>query len=324
MKQPGNIRDYLKTAARTRAPAARCLDEEKVAAFYSGLLNQNEADRVRDHLVECTSCLALAREARQFLGLMSEPLDAAPAQIGPRQVAPAAERARFRNERPAWWKSLADSFRLSPVLAALLVVVFAGSIVLIIAVLGQEGELRQLRAVEAESRRKVGELERQLADERTRSEQLAADLRQRDGRVEPGPDSTKRENDQKQIDRGVPGPDIATANIATFLLSPALVRDPGQETTFTLAPDASAVKLRIALEGGDYKSYAALLTTADGDEVWTASGLRAQGPKPARVIVLSVPASRFVKRDYVLKLTGLAASGAREDVEQYAFRVLRK
>lgn len=87
MKPQGTMREYLEVAVQGRRPsrAMPCLNEEQVVAFYSGRLQESEMDVIRDHLAECYHCLALARDARQFLEAMS--VSAQPAH-GPTEALP--------------------------------------------------------------------------------------------------------------------------------------------------------------------------------------------------------------------------------------------
>lgn len=76
MRPQRMMREYIKAAVHSETPSGACLNEELVVAFYSGRLGDNEQETVRDHLAECPTCLELAREARQFLRAVSEPIPA--------------------------------------------------------------------------------------------------------------------------------------------------------------------------------------------------------------------------------------------------------
>jgi TolA-binding protein len=101
MKSRASLNDYLKTAAERRPPnqALSCVDEEQITAFYSGQLDERKADAIRDHLVECRTCRELAREARQFLQAMTEPMQVATA--APMSV---STRPWYRVHGPRLWR----------------------------------------------------------------------------------------------------------------------------------------------------------------------------------------------------------------------------
>jgi Putative zinc-finger len=83
MKSRATMCDYLKAAVRDRRPrgVSSCLDDSQIVAFYPRQLDENEAETVRAHLAECPKCLELARDARQFLRLMTGPAEAEVAGI---------------------------------------------------------------------------------------------------------------------------------------------------------------------------------------------------------------------------------------------------
>jgi hypothetical protein len=325
-KQPGGaIRDYLRAAAERRRPSdsGQCLDEERLLEFYSEALDQSEAERIRNHLAECPHCLGLAREAQQFLRLMSEPGEPASGQSVFAPSAAGTADAPIRDQRRVWWQRLADYFRPGPVLA-FSVVVAVVSAFLIVEVLRLRTQIEQMRAAQSEWQLQVEDLGQQLAQERQRAEQLAAVLQQERPRVEPGKEASDRVIEQKESDQRGPGPERVKASVATFVLTPVLVRDPGQGKPFELSASTSQVKLQVNFNGDNYKSYHAVLSTADGVEIWNARRLSAQTGKSGKVIELNVSPSRFVNRDYVLTLIGVTSTGVREEVERYPFSVVRK
>lgn len=78
MKQSATMNDYLKAAARNRRrrETTPCLSEEQAIAFYSGQVNDQEMETIRNHLAICPTCRALARMARTFLQTTSQPVPA--------------------------------------------------------------------------------------------------------------------------------------------------------------------------------------------------------------------------------------------------------
>ena len=329
MQPGGAIRDYLKAAVERRRPSdsGQCLDEERLLAFYSEALGQSEAEHIRNHLAECPHCLGLAREAQQFLSLMSEPEEPAAGQSVFAPSAAGTAAAPIQGKRRVWWQRLSDYFRTSPVLAfsvVAAVVVAVLSAFLIVEVLRLRTQIEQMRAAQSEWQRRVEDLGQQLAQERLRAEQVAAELQQEGARVEPGKEASARVIEQKESDQGGPGREPVQANVATFVLTPVLVRDPGQGRPFELSASTSQVKLQVTFDGDNYKSYHAVLSTADGAVIWNGRRLRAQTGKSGKAIELSLSPSRFINRDYVLTLIGVTSTGAQEEFERYPFSVVRK
>jgi len=76
MKPQGSLKEYLKTSAQRRPRAAPCLDEDQLVEFYLGRLEESRNDSIQDHLAECSDCLELSKDVRQFLAMMDESVDA--------------------------------------------------------------------------------------------------------------------------------------------------------------------------------------------------------------------------------------------------------
>jgi len=69
------MKEYLKTSAQRRPRAAPCLDEDQLVEFYLGRLEESRNDSIQDHLAECSDCLELSKDVRQFLAAMGEAAD---------------------------------------------------------------------------------------------------------------------------------------------------------------------------------------------------------------------------------------------------------
>jgi hypothetical protein len=303
MKTRPKFGEYLKNVARKRGPADPCLDEQQVVQFYSGALGIEEAETVRSHLADCPKCLALAREARQFVEMMAGPFDLTSTQRalegGGRAPAP------FRPSSPqSRWEALRAYLSVSPVFAfsvVAAVIIVAGSALLITQIFRLQDRLLNMQAEQNEKERQVQLLEQELVRERLRIEQLTAELDKTGG--EPGRDATA---------------------IASFLLSSSLVRDLGQKKPFELPATATQVELQITLGPADYASYRALLKTAGGEQKLSKSGLKTQSTPSGKRLVVTIPAGIFDKRDYVLRLTGITRKGGQEVLDQYPFSIVRK
>ena len=111
----------------------------------------------------------------------------------------------------------------------------------------------------------------------------------------------------------------SSPTIATLTLRPRLVRGVGEDALLVIQPRMDLVRLRLELEPDDYKTYQAVLQTAEGKEVWrqpTPVGQRAKGS----FVVLSLPARLLQPGDYLVAVSGVTAGGLSEDVGEYHFR----
>jgi hypothetical protein len=112
--------------------------------------------------------------------------------------------------------------------------------------------------------------------------------------------------------------------IASFLLSPGLVRGASNRNAVQLTGDTALVRLLLELDSDSHPRYRPVLETASGDEVWRARPLAARSSGNGSVIVtLDLPSTLLTDGDYVLTLSGIAANGRSDDVADYAFRVTR-
>ena len=326
MKPRPTLREHLKNVARMRRPAAQCLDEQQAVAFYSGTLSREEADGVRDHLADCPACLDLARDARQFLEIMSGAADVPATQI----VGEPANRASGWSQlstRRSWLQTLRASLRASPAFAFSVVAAIAlvaGSAFLIARAFSLQNQLHDIKAAQGEKERQLQEVVHELERERARVEQLTAELQ---GRTAPVPQPDKepaRVAGQRQPDQKAREPQLDQAHIAAFVLTPSLVRDPAQNKPFELSTSASLVELHVGLGPDGHKSYRAVLRTADGEQKWTRAGMKAQTTTSGKRLLIVIPAGLFDKRDYVLKLIGVTHKGDQEELDQYPFSVVKK
>jgi hypothetical protein len=107
-------------------------------------------------------------------------------------------------------------------------------------------------------------------------------------------------------------------SVVALTLAPAAVRG-GDANTLQLEPSVRQVRLQMKLAAAESATYDVRIVTVDGNEVWRRSGLTARGTN----VTADVPASVFAKRDYLVTVSGVDASGKQVDVSEYALRVER-
>jgi len=84
MKPEGPLKEYFKAATEGRPRVSSCLDEGELVEFYRGHLDESRIESIRDHLAECSDCLELSKDVRQFLAAMDESInsiEAVPAEV---------------------------------------------------------------------------------------------------------------------------------------------------------------------------------------------------------------------------------------------------
>jgi cell division protein FtsB len=157
------------------------------------------------------------------------------------------------------------------------------------------------------------DLQQQLAQLRGRNDQLASELQRQE---------EQREVLERAALRASPPPRSALSMVS-FALTPGGTRDTqgtqGMQKV-TIPPSANWVRLQLDIGTGDYKRYQAVLLK-DGKEIPSQITPRI---KTEDAIEALVPAKLLPHGDYILKLSGIPASGDPEDIGSYTFRVLHK
>ena len=126
---------------------------------------------------------------------------------------------------------------------------------------------------------------------------------------------------ERQLDR--PAPSIAT--FALTLLSGGN-RAIGGGDSFRLQETPARFQFNLLLEGDNYESYRAVVTTVSGKQIGTFSNLKSKttGKNKPKILTFRLSSTRFTPDDYVVEVTGIKASGQEESLPNYNFRVLPK
>jgi hypothetical protein len=115
------------------------------------------------------------------------------------------------------------------------------------------------------------------------------------------------------------------SSILPFVLISHLIRQSNPQKPLVIGAGYSAVFLESTLQNDAYKSYSASLETPEGHEIWRQSGLKSwQIHDGSHVLGVILPTTIFKSGNYILVLSGQMESGKLEEVNSYAFRVVRK
>jgi hypothetical protein len=86
-----------------------------------------------------------------------------------------------------------------------------------------------------------------------------------------------------------------------------------------------SVRLQLKLDQRQYTSYAVSLEAADRGIVWRRTGLkRKMTRRQGAIVTAELPANDLKSGDYVVNLSGTAASGIDENVDAYLFRAITR
>jgi hypothetical protein len=170
----------------------------------------------------------------------------------------------------------------------------------------QLSETQTARAIQEERER---DLEQQIADERARADQLAAELEQ-------------LRNQQPPEIRPQPAPAFASLLLA---VGPGVRgAETGSPAKLVIPAGTKQVRIDLKLKEHDYPSYHVSLQEVGGQEIFSRQNIRPGTTGPGAALTLNLPASRFSTRDYILTLKGATRSGEVEDLSKSLFRVEKK
>ena len=117
-------------------------------------------------------------------------------------------------------------------------------------------------------------------------------------------------------------PSLTAPSILSFLLRPMLTpRGEGEtQLPITISRKTDLVRLQMKIEKGDSRRFQATVRQVGGPPVWNQRLLKPR----SGVITVNVPAGKLPVEDYILTLSATTAAGETEEINRYAFRVLRK
>jgi hypothetical protein len=215
----------------------------------------------------------------------------------------------------SWWRKpvwLLRSHR--PVLAFSLVMALSllvlGTVLLLMQSNRLRADLARLEASRAREQEYEAELQRQLADEQKRSQELRAAL-------ERASNSSASQT----------GPSAgATPAFVSLLLTVSGIRgaEPAPPATLVIPKGTEQVHLQLTFKDTDYLEYQIVLRAIGGAEILNRRNLKLNINRAGATFTVSLPASKFAGGDYMLTLRGASQSGDFEDVSKSLFRVEKR
>jgi hypothetical protein len=131
-------------------------------------------------------------------------------------------------------------------------------------------------------------------------------------------DEARRAADSAQTSTGSGQAPLAVLVLATEL------RGASRLPTLSLTGSAGDLAVQLDLEPVDYPAYGVVLLTSTGSrEVWRSDQLTARSIGSRKTIDLRLPATVLSPQDYVIRVSGVPARGAREIVGDYRFAVVK-
>src|ERR1051325_6730090 len=253
-------------------------------------------------------------ERVKFARVLTSRVDAFTSEDSAAEVGP-VRRSR-QKESSAWWAAFFGgrlAFGTAGAVFALLFLVTAISLIGWIHIRKESARLAGERATLERQNKELAE--KTSALQKQTDELTSAVQQERQQHIE----------DQKLIEQlnsrqpHEAGPHSIIGSILPLFLTPGGSRGSNSQAEAKLSSATAAVRLSLALENSDYRSYT-LSIRAAGDEVF----LTRNGVKPRnKSLVITIPASHFPPNDYVIHVDGLTDSHRVENVNDYTFRILR-
>jgi hypothetical protein len=113
-------------------------------------------------------------------------------------------------------------------------------------------------------------------------------------------------------------------NILKIALISGSTRGDGAIQKVLLPPGVDSVQLEIELARNEYKSYRAELLTPENSSLMTRDGIRPDVTNGHGLVYFILPAQLLKPGDYQVRVDGIAASGSKEPVDNYRFRVVNR
>lgn len=218
--------------------------------------------------------------------------------------------------RQGWIQSLFGTTFMAPqtAFASSLLVLLVGSIALIMFWMNLRGTSNRLSAQLATTEQQKREVEQRMADQRSRTEQLANDLQQ----------AREQQAAQEELidelrSQNPPGsPRISTTAFLTLIAG--ATRGGGGNNQLSIGPQVRQVRLSLRLAEADFESFKVTVKTPEGNVVQHQEGLKSR----RNTLTLQLPTARLSPGDYIVNVEGVTASQSVEPIAAYSFRLNRK
>ena len=269
------------------------LENDLVDAYVRGEVPQEDRDQFKSFYLASPKRREKVRLAEGFLALQGRAARAA----GIQEAEAASQRTspdRSAGRRPA-----GQRFWLQWGLAAATLSLLIGGGYLLFENLGLRKQLTQAQSQPAPDPR-VGELERQLAQERLAKDQAVKDLEQAHGSQ----------------------PNLDQLKTVSVLLPPPL-RSAGPAPVVSVHAGTDLVVLVLPVEADDFPAYQAKLKDPRTQRLlWSSARLAVAPGGERKSVSISFRAGLLKQQNYIVELTGIPSHGAGEVIGGYPFTVV--
>jgi len=306
--------DELSVANEEFATVLSACEKDLVDAYVAGELSGSTLQRFESYYLASP----LRRKKIEFARALKQWAEATAGVQSPaverientEKLQPAGRASVFRRlfeQRPAWQWSMAVI-----VLALLL---FGGWLVF------DNGRLRR-QAAQTQARRdellqREQQLQKELDGQRTANaakEQELAALRAERERLD---------QELKKAQQGSVNSRPGEQTVVALVLPPPL-RGAGQIRTVSIAAETKLVAVTLQLEAADYPAYrVSLLDPSTQRNLWQSGSLKPISQGQRASLVVSLPATLLKPQNYLLRVSGVQATGESEIISDYPFKTVK-
>lgn len=308
------------------AEALKAAEKDLVDAYVQGELQGAALERFKSHYLASPLRRGKTEFAQAFQLMAEKNVGAKALEIGTE-----AHEESGVKRKGSWW-FFSSGFFMAPRPAVGWGAAFA-ALVLIVAVgwlafenARMRGQVTQTQAMRESLERREQELQSELEGRRTADAETELELaRVREERERLEQELKKQEAQAQQratVQRPSPSGGVG---IASFTLAPQM-REAARIREVSVPPDAGYLEMRLELEPNDYFAYrVALIKQAGNQTLWRSGKLRARAAMgDDKVVSVSFRAGLLKPQTvYLLRVTGVSASGVPEIVSDYPFRVVK-
>lgn len=302
------------------AETLKAAEKDLVDAYVLGELTGAKLERFKFHYLASPLRREKVNFAQAFQALAEKN---APAQEAEVRSEDAAKRSK-KTKTSGWFSALSvftdRRFALQWGFAAMALAFLIGGGWLALENLRLRRQMSQTQARRDALGQREQELQTELEGQRvtnSKTEQELAHVREERARLE---GELRKEQEQRTAKQG-PAP--AGVSIASFILAPQM-RGAGQIQTLSIPSHTDSVAMRLELEPNKYPAYrVALLDQSNNQTLWRSRQLKARVAGDGKTLGIRFPASLLKPRVYMLRVSGVSANGASENISDYPFKVVK-
>jgi hypothetical protein len=227
-----------------------------------------------------------------------------------------SQRKELSPSRKSWWPfgltwGSRPAFNLA--FAACLLIMFIGGLSFLAGWVRLRRESQELAEKQAVLERQRLELQKSAAEQRLATEQITADLKEK---------QQKLEADQRRLDELTQAlnekPTASSAIIANLFLLPAS-RGSGTDKELKVPPGTSKIRLQLSVDSIDYRGFEADVKDPHGKVIFHPTKIRP--PRSRTVVTIMIPTKNLTAGVYSVQLSGISPDGTTELVGNYSFRI---